>query len=356
MNDLPNGHRDRPSVAGPLVRVGRLTLAAVPVWLTFSFVTGDAPAELRGIVGIIAIVSLFRPSEGLCIVALAVPLGDLVAVAMESSPLRLTDALVVAFLSGWLISPTHGPARGPAPRAAARYAALAVSALILASIAANVLQIKAQMPADWPGMFSRTLHEYFKAGSDDFGAVAGGRLIEGLGLSAAVVLLLRRQPILAVWIPEALGAGCVIVVVAAYSLWHGYAFSAVLARHAVIGDRIVAHVSDINAAASYFALMACLASGMAARERGPRRIWWVVVAGSAMEGLWFSGSRSANLAVGLAFVAAAIWVPSRRWRKAVRYGVFAAVMTALVAAAAFRAAQIEGDPTRQGAGDRKSVV
>ena len=68
-------------------------------------------------------------------------------------------------------------------------------------------------------------------------------------------MLLRRRPILAVWIPEALGVGCVVAVVAAYLLWYGVAFPAVLARYSLIGERIVAHVSDVNAAGSYFALM-----------------------------------------------------------------------------------------------------
>jgi hypothetical protein len=100
-----------------------------------------------------------------------------------------------------------------------------------------------------------------------------------------------------VWIPGALGAGCVATVVAAYLLWHGFALPGVLARHSLLGDRVVAHVSDINAAASYFALMLFLSAGMAARESGGTRLWWLMVAASAAAGLWLSGSRSAYAAV-----------------------------------------------------------
>ena len=143
MNDLPHNHRGRPFSAGLPVRVERLALAAVPVWLTLSFLaSANAPVELKAIVGIVAIVSAIRPTEGLCIVAATVPLGDLIAIAMESSPVRLSEALVVAFLAGWLVSPSDGPERGPAPGAAVRYAAIALSAAILASIAVNALQIR----------------------------------------------------------------------------------------------------------------------------------------------------------------------------------------------------------------------
>jgi len=353
MNDLPHNHRDKPSFAGLPVRVERLALAAVPAWLTLSFlVSADAPVELKAIVGIVAIVSAIRPTEGLCIVAATVPLGDLIAIAMESSPVRLSEALVVAFLAGWLVSPSDGPARGPSPGAAVRYAAMALSAAILASIAVNALQIRTYYPAMWPDTLLRSLHNYFGPGSDEWGAVAGGRLIEGIGLSVAVVQLLRRRPILALWIPEALGAGCVAAAAAAWSLWHGYALTAVRARHALLGDRIVAHVMDVNAAASYFAMMACLAAGLAARERGPRRIWWIVVAGSAAEGLSLSGSRAAIGVVVLAAAAAATWLIVSRSSKAVRNGVFAAVLVALISASAIWAARSELAGTQSGAGFR----
>ena len=201
--------------------------------------------------------------------------------ALESPPVRLAEAIAVAFLAGWLISPRSVPARGPVPSAIIRAAGFALIGLILASAAAVTFQVRAYVPEMWPGLFSRTHHEYFAAGPDAFGAIAGGRLIEGLGLSAAVVALLRRRPILAVWIPEALGVGCVTAVIAAYSLWYGVAFPAVLLRYSLIGERIVAHVADINAAGSYFALMVFVAAGMAGRESGQRRLSWAVVLASA---------------------------------------------------------------------------
>ena len=224
MRDLPDGHTNKRAAGLPVAAI-RLAAAAIPCWLTLSFVTtSSAPVELRAMVGIVAVLSAIYPTEGLYVVAAIVPFGDLITMALESPPLRLAEAIAVAFLAGWLIIPRSGPDRGPAPNAIVRAAGFALTALILASAAAVALQVKAYAPAIWPALFSRTHYEYFAAGPDAFGAIAGGRLIEGLGLSAAVVLLLRRRPILAVLIPQALGAGCVMAVVAAYLLWYGSRF------------------------------------------------------------------------------------------------------------------------------------
>ena len=349
MNDSPHGHRDERSAGLPAL-AGRLTLAAIPCWLTLSFVTtSSAPVELRAVVGLVAILSAIYPAGGLYVVAAAVPFGDLIAIAIESSPVRLAEALVVAFLAGWLISPRPGPDRGPASNAIVRYAAFALGALVLASSAAIALQMRTHVPGAWPTISSWTLHEYFAASLDPIGAVAGGRLIEGLGLSAAAALLLRRQPVLAVWIPEALGAGCVMAVAAAYLLWYGVALPTVLARYLLIGERIVAHVPDINAAASYFAMMFFVAAGMAGREDGQRRLGWAAVVASAAAGLWLSGSRSAVAAVGLTAACGAIWWASHRWHMATRYVVLAVCAVVLAGATLLAGMDTYFDATGHGA-------
>jgi hypothetical protein len=349
MNGLPPDLLDNRR-AGALAVAKRLALAAVPCWLTLLFVTETGvPPELRAMVAIVAMVSIVYPTEGLCIVAAAAPLGDLIAIALESTPVRLTEALVVAFLAGWLLSPGRRMNRGPAPTGMVRYSALAFAGLILASVAAVVLQMKAYAPTMWPGTFSRTLFEYFAAGPDMFGAIAGFRLIEGLGLATAVVLLLKRQPILAVWIPEALAAGCVMVVFAAYLLRYGVAFPAVMARYSLIGERIVAHVADINAAASYFALILFVAAGVAVREAGRRRLWWAVVVDCAAAGLWLSGSRSAMASVGVTTVCAALWWTSRRWHVATRYLVLTVCVIVLAFAALLPGMDTYFDATGHGA-------
>jgi hypothetical protein len=139
MNDLRDSQSSMSRVRG----AGCLALAIVPVWLSASFVLTPAiPIELRAIVAVVAIISLVRPEEGLCVVAAVVPLGDLIAMGMEASPVRFAEALVVAFLAGWLARPARGVDRGPATGALVTYAALALGALALASTAVLALQLK----------------------------------------------------------------------------------------------------------------------------------------------------------------------------------------------------------------------
>jgi len=153
MNGLPPDLLDNRR-AGALAVAKRLALAAVPCWLTLLFVTETGvPPVLRAMVAIVAVVSIVYPTEGLCIVAAAVPLGDLIAIALESTPVRLTEALVVAFLAGWLLSPGRRTNRGPAPTGMVRDSALAFAVLILSSVAAVVLQMKAYAPTMWRARF-----------------------------------------------------------------------------------------------------------------------------------------------------------------------------------------------------------
>src|SRR5260370_39774528 len=103
MNDL----RDSPFSIGLVRHAGRPVIAIVPLWLTASFVlTTTIPIELRMMVAIVAILSVGRPVEGLCVGAATAPLGHLIAIAMESSPIRFTEALAGACLAGWLARPT----------------------------------------------------------------------------------------------------------------------------------------------------------------------------------------------------------------------------------------------------------
>jgi hypothetical protein len=62
--------------------------------------------------------------------------------------------------------------------------------------------------------------------------------------------------------------------------------------------RFVAHVSDVNSAGSYFAMMACLAAGLATLHEGITRIAWVAISLILGIGLWLTASWAA-LAAGL---------------------------------------------------------
>src|SRR5471032_2020537 len=299
----PRGVRDRPASLIPhmsaphVVRaLGRLALAAVPLWLIGSFATSSTiDPSIRAVIVAVSVLALIAPAEGLLIVALLTPFGDLVAIGMMA-PLRFAEALVVAFLAGWLLRPAFRRTIGPSPPATITYSAWGVAAIVLASSAVQALQLRATAPGIWSTGVWMLSHTYFEIIGDPFGVVTGARVLEGIGLSAAAIALLRTKPMLANWIPEALGIGCVLATISSLLLWQGIAFPAILARHALIGSRFSALVGDVNAAGSYFALLLCLAAGMSARERGSKRMAWAAVGVSALIGLWLSASRSATAA------------------------------------------------------------
>jgi O-antigen ligase len=333
--------------------LGRVALAIVPLGLIWSLAISPSPAmPVRAVIVAVSLLALISPAEALIVVALMTPMGDLIGIGMDAS-IRIAEAVVVAFFAGWLLRPVLNHKSGPSPTLPVRYSAWGLAAIILASIAVQALHLRRTTPAAWMGASSVLEHAYFNVtGSDPIGAINGARLVEGLALSAAVVVLLRKKPMLAVWLPEALGAGCAAAAVASLLLWRGMAFPAVLARHALIGDRVVAHVGDLNAAGSYFALLLCLAAGMAVRERSSKRIGWSAVTASALIGLWLCVSRSATAAALLAIATAASWSMTRRWSRQHRYRLLALVVIAIAVVSFALERQREQDPTYRGTGFR----
>jgi O-antigen ligase len=329
--------------------VGRVALAIAPLWLIWSLAVSPSLAlPVRAVIVAVGALALVSPAEALIVVALITPMGDLIGIGMEA-PIRIAEAVVVAFFAGWLLRPVLNQKIGPSPTMPVRYGAWGLGAIVLASVAVQALHLRWTTPGGWMAASSVLQHAYFEViGGDPIGAINGARLLEGLGLSAAVVVLLRSKPMLAVWLPEALAVGCVAAAAAALLLWWGIALPAVLARHALIGDRIVAHVSDLNAAGSYFALLLCLAAGMAARERSSKRIGWSAVTASALVGLWLCTSRSATAAALLAVATAASWSMTRHWSRQHRYRLLAVVVIVIAVVSFALERQRENDPTYRG--------
>src|SRR5204862_3787306 len=109
---------------------------------------------------------------------------------------------------------------------------------------------------------------------DRLGAGDAARLLEGFALVAATVMLFRRRPALARTLPLALGISAAAAGLSTVLLWRGIGTAASLARQRLIGYRVSGHIGDVNAAGSYFAMILCLALGMAVRTRGGVRVLW----------------------------------------------------------------------------------
>ena len=164
--------------------------------------------------------TLTAPIYGLLVSALVLPLAATIAAASGITGLSIGDVVVTAFLAGWLVR------RGrdhPGPRVAAA----AVGWLLAAALVVRL------------------------------GVAGGARAAEGILLVAATTSLFRRHPALSVALPNVLAGSA-----AAAALWS------------------VPFGRQTAADAGYFAMVGCLALGMAMRgRRYGRAIWGTAAAG-----------------------------------------------------------------------------
>jgi O-antigen ligase len=164
---------------------------------------------------------------------------------------------------------------------------------------------------------------------------------------------MRQRPALAQTLPAALTASAAIAACSSLLLWRGIGPAAALERFGRDGYRVSAHVLDVNAAGSYFAMIVCLAIGMAARYRGYRRGIWCALAVACVIGLWLAESRSAMAAAAIVLATALTWALSSRYPVRIRVATLLTVVIIALAAGAVRARLLEHDPTYRGAGFRE---
>ena len=184
------------------------------------------------------------------------PFGTLLRHTLDV-PLRISEILALAFLASWLLpqrDDRDGP-RIPLPMALAGWL-LGLS--LIASIAILILRLQ-----PYPGELKETVHllriGYFLF-TERIGVVAAMQLVEGFALVVATVFALRHRPRLAVWLPIALCAGGAAAATTSLLIWRGIGPTALVEHLSRLGYR-VAHISDLNAAGSYFAMLLCLALG-----------------------------------------------------------------------------------------------
>ena len=335
----------RPAAVWRSVAV-RLALVAVPAWFTLAVLLFRVPVAIKMIVGLVLATSLASPAAGLIAVVLLAPLGSVIAQPAGDAQFRLSEAVVLAFFTGWLIRPSKDR---PGPRAPSTVGWL-LAVAVVASAGGIVWQLR-----DYPREFAETgrllFYAYFRL-IDRAGILDGARLLEGLGLAAATVTLFRQRPRLAVMLPIALAASATAAAASSLLLWWGIAPADVLARQARIGYRVSAHVGDVNAAGSYFAMVLCLTLGIAARSRGRDRVAWLAGAVAIAAGLWLSASRTAIAAAAFAIACAAAWHVTFAWRPVVRAVALGSLVVAAFALGSARVYLLERDPTYRGAGFR----
>ncbi len=325
----------------------RLALAALPLAPTFTVLAFNVGPFIRSIAAVTLGLTLISPVHGLLLTAAVVPFGELLAASIGATNFRISEVVVLAFLTGWLLRwlPDR---RGP--RVAAPAAGWLFAITVAASIAGLAWQL-GRYPGELPATIDQVVHGYFYS-FERIGLVDGARLLEGMALAAAAVILFRRHPTLANTLPLTLAASASVAALSSVLLWRGIGTAAALQRYQQIGYRISAHVGDVNAAGSYFAMITCVAFGMVLRKRGARQAIWLALAGASGIGLWFSESRSALGACGGVMIVAALWMATARFSTRVRAAALAAILLALLGGAFVRVRLLDADPTYRGGGFR----
>ncbi|MCU1381464.1 MAG: hypothetical protein JWL71_161 [Acidobacteria bacterium] len=329
----------------------RLAVAAIPCWLTVPILISNVDRPIKMIVAVVLGLTLANPGAGLLLVALTAPLGELIAPMIGARTFRIGEVIVMTFLAGWLL---RGLPDRRGPRVPGATAAWLLTATIAASVAGLAWQL-GRYPGEVGGTLDQISHIYFFI-TDPIGFVDAARLLEGLGLAVATMMLFRRQPSLARTLPLALGMSAAGAALSSVLLSRGIGSAAALARYKLIGYRVSGHVGDVNAAGSYFALIGCLALGMAACERGRMRALWCALAAASGVGLWMSASRSALGAAAAVVIVAVTWAATKGVAARTRAALLTAVVIALIGGAAIRARLLDADPTYRGGGFREQFV
>lgn len=273
-----------------------LVAAATSVVLAGALTHPDVPSWERGLLLLFGICAATLPRAAVLAITAAVPLA-FVGRAASGSPLRLTEALVVACLAGWSVRRAITSPQDPLPRD------LVAPLLVLAGvIAASGVVVFAGVRAVDPGAFrtgvvASVTGEYLIArGPLQVGEQVFLQL-ESLALFAAAAAASRRTPISVVAFARMFVAGAAaaatlnVVRLLEIALRSGTFWRTLVST--LDSVRINIGYGDVNAAGSYFALAAVVAAGVTLSARGA----WRVGAGSTvaliLAAAWLTGSRAA---------------------------------------------------------------
>src|SRR5439155_1780963 len=190
----------------------------------------------------------WRPDRALAVLALIVPFGSMVLGLLDLSPVRLTEALVLAVLSGALLTPRKPEGRRLTSE---KYAAALFATIVLTSLVVVLGAREAGMPSPWTGLRSAgafLVHDYLVGPAPEVdGMSSAALLVEGLGL----LWIVRRQA--REHMPLLLGAFAAGAVGAAIVSF-GQAINASSGLATFLAARASGPVLDVNAAGSYFAM------------------------------------------------------------------------------------------------------
>jgi O-antigen ligase len=306
------------------ILTGVVLLLLQPVFLS-SAISGWITAIVIGV----AVISYFRPHNGLLILAALVPLGPTLG-AVLGVRIRESEALVLAFLAGVLLRGWALHQFRDVQLTKLHAAALLFGSIVAASCLAQIRHFE----AGELGVY--VTHRYLSSLRGFSMIFSAMLLVEGVALVLYAAHHCRTRPWLAGRLMRMLVIGGLAA--AAINLWFFVheliETGAPLAwlTEFLVNRRWSAHVGDMNAAGSYFAMVMFMALGAAMATARSRWAWGI--AGFVLAAaLWLTSSRAAITA---AVIVTACWVAKMALERSVsRRRLAGVVLAASVLIAAF---------------------
>lgn len=312
--------------------LGRIVLALLVFSVAQSFFwAGHVPLVLKLGVGAVGCLAFVRPAEALLVVAGLTPLARMFGtrILTEAYPARVTEAIVLAFLAGWLLRGLRLDRAAPMP-ATIRTPTLLLGVTVAASCMVHLTVL--QVWKDYPWEFVKFFAEYLATAYltalildlrpwagilSGYGFIVSAAIVlEGLALLLAVVALTRDDSTLVrrlahIVVAGAVGAAALSIVQVATTAVASGDMAGSLPQ--LLNQRWAVFVTKVNTAGSYFVLVLPIALWLAASARpGIRRFTWVGASLIIGLGLWLSGSRTVLLLVLLMLLAGGVWLARAR--------------------------------------------
>jgi O-antigen ligase len=248
------------------------------------------------VVGLI-VVAYFRPQNALLVLAALAPLGGVWS-PLVSNRMRGAEVLVLAFLAGALL-------RGWTLH---RFRDIALGRLQIATFLFGLIVSLSCVHQLWlRGVEPRDLLEYvtqdYVTSFRGYGSIFQAMLlIEGLALLLFAAHYCRAQPEFMRRLVRMLVVGGVAA--ASVNFWffvHELIETGDPTAHFMEffrGTRWSAHVSDVNAAGSFFLMIMSISLGLSLNH-GRFRLWWLVGGLATALALWMTASRTALVAAAI---------------------------------------------------------
>jgi len=292
------------------ILAGRALRIAGAVWLLQALVTAVlspiVPWWLSAFAGVIFVGALVRPGWALPALLAVVPWGARVA----EVPIRASELVTCAFLAGAWLCPTM-PLRLSRDDSRATVLPGALYAVV-AVVSWMRLTASNATAAGWAGVLDlgRLLpSDYLVAAGRDPHTAAAVQIVVGVALMLTVAALVeaghrlpRRIAVVLALGASVAAAATLVAVPVRY--WMSGDWNEVIRYFVVTRSRYAFHLTDVNAAGSYFVLGGVLALHEAVQGGRARGWWWVSLVITAAA-LWICGSRAAMMAAALA--AAVFW-------------------------------------------------